>query len=88
MVGFLLQKHGAFVLVTALLICKTFYLTPGVIKQRTNPILNGVRKLLETHDVSEALKALATSGLITRSMNTLTAITGTREAAQKHTNLK
>ena len=54
------------------------------IQQRTNPILNGVRTLIETKDLEKAFQALATTGIFKRMTNTLTAVTGTRELAQKH----
>ena len=58
--------------------------TGDVIRQRTNPILNGVRTLIETKDLEKAFQALATTGVFKRMTNTLTAVTGTRELAQKH----
>ena len=54
------------------------------IQQRTNPILNGVRTLIKTKDLEKAFQTLATAGVLKRITNTLTAVTGTRELAQKH----
>lgn len=43
----------------------------SAVLQRRNPILRGLAKLMETKDVTEALKQLAVVGVLTRSANTL-----------------
>lgn len=51
------------------------YNTSAVTQQRRSPILRAVSKLIETKDVVEALKQLATVGIITRNLNSITGIT-------------
>ena len=57
--------------------------TTSVISQRTNPLLRGVQTLLETKDLAQSLKALAITSVITRVLNGVSGLSGTRSIIQR-----
>jgi len=57
--------------------------TTSVISQRTNPLLRGIQTLLETKDLAQSLKALAITGVITRVLNGVSGLSGTRSIIQR-----